>query len=83
MNVSGIKFSPYSYNKALAFKATPEEVADKFKQVDLQEPDDIVDFDIATRKEKPETFTKAAELLKESHPYHSKYLLVCAERISK
>jgi len=80
MNVSGIKFSPYNYNKALAFKATPEEVADKFKQVDLQEPDDICDFNIETSDEKADTLRQAAELLKETHKYHSKYL---ADRASK
>jgi len=80
MNVSGIRFSPYSYNKALAFKATPEEVADKFKQVDIRELDEIGNFNIETKKETADTLRKAAKLLLETHPHHSRYL---ADRASK
>jgi hypothetical protein len=72
--------SQYYSNKKLGFKATPKEVADQFKRVDLQEPADVVDFNIDTIKETAATLRGAAQLLKKEYPYHSKFLF---DRASK
>lgn len=69
----------YSANR-IGFKATPQEVADKFKKVDLLEPDDVGDFDIETKKESASTLKGAADLLEKTHPNHARLLRQRAEQ---
>jgi len=72
MNISGIKFSPYSYNKALAFKATPEEIAKEALAVDTKGGMTGTDFGITYEDEKIEDLRKAAELIRtqQNNPKH-------------
>ena len=79
--IGQVRFAGQNYvNARIGFKATPQEVADKFKKVDLLEPDEVGDFNIETKKESTSTLGRAADLLEKTHPDHARILRQRAEQ---
>ncbi len=63
--INRVGFStPYYTNNKVGFKATPQQVVERAKQVDPGEPDEIIDFYIDSKGEDTATLKRAINIIK-------------------
>jgi len=65
-----VNFATPVYNNRVSFKASPEDIAKRAIEVDLEEPEDVQDFMNTLSKEKPETLRTASTKLNEQEAQH-------------
>lgn len=78
--INRVGFTPGLSNRIGFKESLPQQIANEFKGIELDNLDAIADFDLRHQDQPTKTLINAAALLAKSHPHHARYLGEMAEQ---